>query len=534
MTLQRKTVVTRGNGPRRTTTTVTTHPPAARKKRTKPGTGGRTAMSSMVSQSVSAEAQRYDGMAKYLYGFVDPQYPGRGPTRESQPTVLATYEFVQNITVSAWDDTYTPVFGQSVGDNVDTTQAYMLNSDGEIAVLVCPQAHYDEVGLSSEQYVIPPNALTSGVTFDPQMPVNVQGFGASVPTQTYAKMFPLNTNPYLPPTVGVNTSARFAPCSWRCVGLRSVLTVTTPAMTAAGEVLATDNRDYFFNGPESMLLYNGSILDQNQSEALNLTDEPIVAAPSLRKLGAFSNGASYECLWLPTNDQALAYRTVPEAVSWTRSGDVDTGNATPPFAAAVLLAQNLLNSACNIFVLRGLSAGMTFTLQYSMAVEIVVRPGSSIGLFIKSARLASHFVTEWNVLSCMNSGGAQGQGLACVLACAHGQRGIVQAISGVQSPGTVPYRASQQGPTSSTQVVVAKAGGVKSLAAKIGSGALDAAAAGAKMAANNPDLVHRLWNGAKSVFGRARGTATHLLQDASRSGPIVEEVLEGGELLLLL
>jgi len=465
-------------------------------------------MSAMLGGAAAYGERQFQGMAKYLYGFADPDNPGRGPPANTHPTVIATFKLTQDVATSAYTASWNPWFPSTAAGTATRTLAFMRNQDNAIAVMICPQPNFSTSGASSLTPIYPNNSVISGVTFDPtyyQMNSQFWDAGASGTPAKPSPLAPFSTpmpsEPNSIPSWAAGSGTFAGPPNWRTVGLRTVLTVTTPAMTAQGTVSACDNRD-FFAGPNDENVIVGGLVDAASEEVQSgVTNGSFLnQASTLRSLGGFVAGAQYECVWLPANDRAMQYYDQNYNMSWVRQSD--SSNApTQPWQQGPVLANNLLNSACNVFVLRGLATGTTFRLQTVWSVEIPINPVGSLALFVRNARLATNFTPDWSALSCMNAAGLPGDAVACLATCGVGTDGMQMAILGHDQPATREYVAGDQGPTPAT--AAAAHGHGMQMAETIGGAAAAQLAMSSTARAAAKSWGMRLLSGAKGYAGRA-------------------------------
>lgn len=453
------------------------------------------------------EASNMQAMSKYLYGFVDPYHPGRGPTRDVNPTMLATLEGSQEFILQAFSDGWQPEFPLDPGGAVDTGEAFMINPAGEFGVMICPQVHQSYNSAPALTYEIPQFGVVPGIVFDPQMDLETVGFA---PAQAHiAKPFAMWTNEFGIPTQPTADKPYTTTVPWRVVGLRSTITVTTPAMKASGDVWGCDNRDFMAVPRPQFIKPSGTTLAP--------ADQPAIGrfwnnARSVRKLGAFSNGSTYECVWLPGSDSALNYRENNPTTAWMQSGLPGTDTYTRPYQNNTVFGNNLINSACNLFVLTGMQPQFSFRVNWVCAIEIVVSCQCSVALFLRNARLASHFIPEWAALACMNAAGNPGDAVTCLVTCGTGKMGYQMALQGNTTPGTRSLMTTSTGPGSSTAAATVKHGGTVKLLE-------DAAMLGAA-AANAPAAWGMAQKVGKTAMNFARGAARF----AYRAAPYAEEV----------
>jgi hypothetical protein len=422
----------------------------------------------------------------------------------------------------------------------------MINENGAIAILISPQPVVSAYGDIDDQLGYGPQTWLPGITFDPDaMPLNTGGLGpepdgagVGSPPQTFAKPWLLSPFPQSGITdtkiqpIFHNTPSVTA-ANWRCLGLRSVITCITPNMTSQGDVYCWDNRTYYHS--EFGSIYDGGDgtggLSNNAAGMGDVTISLTSGDLNRHMVGPFTTGAQYESLWLPGNDRATDYRGADPRTGWLQVGFVSgapTSHDAALFTDQAITAGNLLNSPCNLIMLRGVEAGFALRLQVEFAIEVPMTPSCSASLFMWNARLASHFLPEWNALLCMPAGGYPGMGVDCISKCNAGRRGLAQALTGDNAPATVASSAPGIGPAPATRVALSH----RPTGGQVATGALDLAMlGGAARHAYNKGWARKAFDLLKrggNALGRGAQSAARI------GGETVAEVGEAGELLPLM
>jgi len=452
----------------------------------------------MIGDQASYQAAQYDAMVKHAYGYVDPEHAARGVPHDNMPTMIAHYRTTMEIPLT----TFAPLWDPYVnGGVVNSDVPYMMSPTNSIALLISPQIDNTSSPTPSPAGYRPAGCMGTGWTLDPAMPLG-GGYTAGGSTTLYGKPCPLPPFPLMPPQTGApplaNPQIVSNPARFRCVGLRTTLQVCTPQIWATGDVLAGDNCDYMEDDPGFYTSTTGAT--QFVGDAPFDSQANLLTTPSLAPVGQTlnRNEATFESVWLPGNGSLSNYRQVLQSgttISYDPAGPSYNGSAA-------VFTWNLRNSPCNIFVIRGLPANTTTSLRVSivMAVEVPVAPNMSWGLLMKEARMVQNFVMDYQLLDCMQSGGLAGDALRCLLAsCEQGKKGLMMAVQGIAAPATRQIMQTQQGPKSSTSLVVQgaeTAGGAAVAQALMSSrgrtGIANLARAGARRAASVGRVAARL------------------------------------------
>jgi hypothetical protein len=230
----------------------------------------------------------------------------------------------------------------------------------------------------------------------------------------------------------------------RCVGLRMTVTVNSPALTAAGQVVGGSNANIFGRKQDTFIDSAGRVGPASSTAGAFLAgvDDVFVGAlmsQCRRDLGAFTHGKTYEAVFIPEGDaiceytQEFAHRS---AMYWTDqptgalgtkfAGDIPMG-VVRPFIAR--WSDMLTNNPMCYLRFTGVPDGSTFRVGITYAVEHQISQSltSPYAVLRDSARVGVNFMPPWHLLANCCTAGKLGE------CCAHGAMCCAEVAKGVRS-----------------------------------------------------------------------------------------------------
>jgi len=426
------------------------------------GRGNTSIVASQLAHSQRSEAVSDHGdEAAYLYGFFDPDHASRGPVTTPEPTILASFRTRYAVSLGA----HVP----SATGSWPTINTPRLDAAGGGYLVITPFLCSDSVagsgvpGLKGGYWMSSTQVLGDSPLFNSvpdaggvAMPLNT-----TVPVSGDTSDFNSNFPGLAEIEDAANTTSLFT-LPFRTVGLAAVLTVTEPALTATGSVVAGDNSNFFGEGRASSERYHtttaanddgkGSIVTQPTGERdprfLSGINSGVTNA-RLTPVGAFESGSQFSAHWLPSNDLALVFAN---SMPMHRGSNVTTGNSSDDNAAS-----DFVSSPMVLFGLQDLNpAGSSLVVDVTWSVEIVVRYASPIGFLMNQARMMNRYVVDWPQISCCIPGGRFGEVTARYLqSCSQGEVGFEMAVAGITREGK-PMQSLGMGAPSSTAALISK------------------------------------------------------------------------------
>jgi hypothetical protein len=377
------------------------------------GVSGKFGVLSASRLAKDTVEQNETAQASFLNSFVDPEFCHIGPSDTNDPTVTAVFRSRTAINIAQ------PYTAGSTAPWPSTAGTdFTMNELGAFGVCITPiyflqnaSATYDTAPLSGFSFD-PDNTTPADDIFTPAGTGEIRAW----PLGKFNSGFPGATGKW---TVTDNS---LPVESYRLIGLRATMTVNTSILGAQGVVIGGDGESFhILNGPNySSVASTGLVQTETPSYLDTIFNTPIVAGENnarLATLGAISQGAIFEAVWLPTNDDATEFKEVIDTF-------VSGGTSFP---STRNMASVCANQGSLIFILRGLPKSATaplisVTFNVTMACEISVRPqGSPIGFLINQARFGRRYNVDWSRLEQVKNAGYLGLPSRTWLECPTGR-----------------------------------------------------------------------------------------------------------------
>lgn len=475
--------------------------------------------------------------AEYLYSFLDPHHPARGPMKSEHPTILATMQSSSTLVLTDGVTTATGWPEAPIG----TAQ---METGGKIAI-VCGPTFFA-------------NKAASGTTLAPGYTCSTSKAldGLSYSNASYTPIAPIGTYAVeWPESISVGTvhatSGIYEPerdgmtqQAFRIVGLRATITCNSNVLATTGQVFAGDNGSYYPDLPAPM--YQMSHLDSGGriQEVATLEDQDLfegslengVTTSRTMNCGAMTYGNTYEAVFVPTNDNILRYRT--HFPTFVKPGSAAANDDQ------TMVGSPLLNGPYVLFYLSGVAPDTAITVSTVVSFELPIRLKSSLGILLAQARLSKNYVVDWSQLSSATTAGAPGTGvLTGISSSGKLTQGMAVAMGRLPQARTREQVSSGAGPRPSTSVVAeVPAKGSDDFATRLQKGS-QIIRSSAELAGNiygakkmgdaiiadaraSQGWMAKMFNWAKPAGRAIAGAAREAEMLAIEAGPIIEEVAE--------
>jgi len=361
--------------------------------------------------SFASVSNTHKAMAAYFNGLVDPALASRGPGgNEDAPTIVVPFHSKTSLKIAGPGVLADgPDASMDVAGNI-TAGNHSADSGGTFAFVTTPCWAESKSGTT-----VTGDGFYSGYSIRSYHAPGNQNFNqASVLTDSPANVFagfdndfPLNATKYNTSDWGTDPTIVFN-AGYRCVGLRTTVTVTSAAMTASGDVYCGDNMDFYHSSDGQAVAYKGNddLVESNdyaRNPLLSQNFDNGVHYSRVMSAGAVKNASVYEATWLPTTDKALDFQHRVKAQVLLDPTDVGaTSDGSTP-------AQTLLNQPALIWFINGIPAdGLSITIKTTVSMEIQVKRGTAIGFLLANALYMPRYLPPWRAIQCCPTGGKNG------------------------------------------------------------------------------------------------------------------------------
>jgi len=383
----------------------------------------------MASKALLAKGE---DEAAYLYGFLDPSVPARGPMRSEHPTQVGTLTSSTTLTLQGPTATPTP-WTPGAKDDVYLTGVPGA-ALGDINIACGPIVFCDKTVVAPG--AVPPS-LHPAYVWCPDRNLNSRNIGTTVSGETslmavgsYTADFPgtITQNPIDGFTWNTNEADGTTSQGYRINGTRATVSVNSSLLESYGQVYVSDNGTYYPDSPADnyLVLYTGDVVDSPIVEDSGIWQEPFGYGEKTNRTcnaGPFKYGSTYESTFVPTNDSITKYRgRFPVHAEAAISSQSST------------LGQPLINGPFAIISLRGVPAGSVVTICTTVSFEFPVRLSSSIGWLMAGAAYAENWIVNWADLARVPTGGAPGSSLMALMSTPVGKLGYGMATGVFPKP----------------------------------------------------------------------------------------------------
>jgi hypothetical protein len=399
-------------------------------------------------------------MAGYFGGFIDPDFAGRGPSSDNEPTIVATFRARTSMQIAA------PIPGGTTSWPDTTYTPYFANGGNSIGICVTPTYWVKQTPIIDDpDGTVVDAAPVSGFTFDPDnqnpsTPLVTKApavFGANQvrpwPLANFTSGFPGVPGKIYSPNLRADDDSKpekIAGESYRLTGLRATLTITQAALTSQGNVVCGDLETFHAVNTSAVNRYGSGVNvagaknyvqpifdvydDDMYRQAINDGSRDV----RLKQAGAFTHGQIYEATWLPTDDDSLEFRDTHMTI-------VPPSDPLDPFHIKYInpwpytnMASIAINQGAVVFLLKDLVLPASVVVNVTCAYEVGVRAHSSpIGFLINQARFARRYVVDWDLLQQLPTGGVLGNTYKSWIAMRRG------ALHQAMKDGKVPMDVSR-------------------------------------------------------------------------------------------